>query len=134
LLLSSNYVTICGLLSIVVVAILSSSIAFSEENVDALKMQLAKLQQEISDVNKAYKEEQAAIRKQSDSELYDLKKQYHKDRADYIARRKDREAKSLTNYNKTMTPLLAERTRIQNLIEPLGSNNFAKTKEDKEND
>jgi len=97
-------------------------------------MQLAKLQQEISDVNKAYKEEQAAIRKQSDSELYDLKKQYHKDRADYIARRKDREAKSLTNYNKTMTPLLAERTRIQNLIEPLGSNNFAKTKEDKEND
>jgi len=125
---------LCGLLSIVVVAILSSSIAFSEENVDALKMQLAKLQQEISDVNKAYKEEQAAIRKQSDSELYDLKKQYHKDRADYIARRKDREAKSLTNYNKTMTPLLAERTRIQNLIEPLGSNNFAKTKEDKEND
>lgn len=125
---------LCGLLSIVVVATLSSSIAFSEENVDALKMQLAKLQQEISDVNKAYKEEQAAIRKQSDSELYDLKKQYHKDRADYIARRKDREAKSLTNYNKTMTPLLAERTRIQNLIEPLGSNNFAKTKEDKEND
>ena len=121
---------LCCLLSVIVVSTLVCSPALAQEETAHLELQLKKVQQQMEQLEGEYKQEKKDIKAATNEKIVALKREYRKNYNAYVSERKDQESKALTRYNNKMTPLKAEKTKLRELIHPLGSNNFAKTKND----
>src|SRR3989338_1192009 len=92
------------------------------------KKNLNTIRAEMKEITQTYKSDLQKTKDTCDNKIASLKKEFHKMRSQYTDEKKNREVQLFAAYNKQIDPLKAQERDFVNLIEPAGSNNFAKNR------